>query len=394
VHPKDEGILSPNESMSATMKPLMKSITSIFDTGVLSYAFDAIDSIGMELMVFAVALISYLVLARVRLQARCRLHQQHKLSQRTEFVQSDFEYHESESCHHNVEHSFAEEEDASASDATKHLPVSVVEVVRPPSAGVQKALRQLASPLDTVLQNSKDKPGWCTNMVVVSGHRSKVKAAGRTFRKHGFLKSSSDGGLPLDGHWETDHGLNVIIEGKLVRWTYQRASRLNFAKVDKRSCQLMLYGEFVQGHLVTSTIPGVVKTLQWENGDVWHSYGSRRIDKEEVFLQTMTKIRHDDTQDDLVRARIHGRLRAASKDGLGLLPHCVDQVLQYIGSDRYYFNVCFDTPSGHPWSQNGRDLLGMVSKRHPHVEIHHCWAEAGDGSFGERKIEKSCDIDL
>jgi hypothetical protein len=375
----------------------MKLFPYIFDAGILSHAMDALSAIfSMELMLFVVAMISYRVMVRIRLQARCRMHP-HKISECADTFLADScqesesgsdSCQESESCERLVEPPPAEE------DCDLHPQVSNAAAYQYDSQP-RKPRIQILSPLDIVIQRGKDKPDVCSNVIAVSGHRSKVKAASRTLRKHGFLKSCSGASSPLDGHWQTDHGLNVIIEGKLVRWTYQRASRLEFVKVDKSSCQLMLYGELVQGHVVQSSIPGVAKTLQWGNGDVWHSYHGRCIDKEEVFLQTMSKIRHDDAQDELVRARALGRLKAVSKDGFVLLPHCIDHVLRYIGSDTYYFNVCFDTHGGRPWAGSGnKDFLSTVSRRHPRVEIHHCWFAGSNESCGQRKIAEGCDIDL
>lgn len=379
-----------------TMKLSMKIFPSIFDTDILGYSVDAISSISMEIMLFVVAMASYIVLARIRLQAKCRSREKQKIGECDEDYQTSSECREPESCYGIAERFRSEEE--STVEACKEIASDSTEINEASQLQTDSYLQQrppitIATPLELVVQSSKDNPGWCNNMIVVSGHRSKVKAACRTFKKHGFLKSCGHTGLPFDGHWETDHGLNVIIEGKLVRWTQQRASRLKFIKVDKRSCQLMLYGEPVEGHLVTSSSPGVAKMLRWGNGDVWHSYESRRIDKEEVFRQTMTKVLHDDAEDELVRARVHGRLKAASKDGLGLLPYAIDHILRYVGSDRYYFNVCFDTRSGCPWSGRAKDFLGMVSRQHPHIQIHHCWSDGVDES-GQRKVVKGCDVAL
>merc|ERR1719329_1146773 len=133
-------------------------------------------------------------------------------------------------------------------------------------------------------------------------------------KQHGFLDKMEADSSPLDGHWETDNGLTVVIEGKLLRWSGKRASRLRFTDNDRTACETRLYGEKACGHLVLPALdPTATKTLSWDNGDVWHSYDGRVIEQDTLFLQQMTKTLQDECQDEKQRECATAALQAVSR---------------------------------------------------------------------------------
>lgn len=83
--------------------------------------------------------------------------------------------------------------------------------------------------------------------VEVKGSFAGIKALRRTLKQLGLLDRPESAGQCFDGHWVTDHGMTVIIEGKIVRWSHQRASRLRFTSTDRLACTLNVYGELAEG---------------------------------------------------------------------------------------------------------------------------------------------------
>lgn len=236
--------------------------------------------------------------------------------------------------------------------------------------------------------------GWYSHEVCISGTLAQVKSARRTLKKQGFLDRSDTSDFPLNGHWQTEHGLAVVIEGKMVRWSPQRASRLRFGSPvtaggcgDRKVCRLHLYGESVQGRLTTSDCaPGVSKILQWSNGDTWNSFEWRRVGQTTAFEQAMTKTLRDSAQDSKVRAAAASMLQCLSKQGLDLLPCATQQVLDFLGSNSYFVRVCFDAPRApaHAAGEDvGNELLSRISRKHPSVALQHCWVQGGGICCGE-----------
>lgn len=231
----------------------------------------------------------------------------------------------------------------------------------------------------------------CINEIAMTGKLPQVKAVCRTLKKHGFVKNCNDDKFPLNGHWETEHGLNVIIEGKIVRWSQKRASKLKFDDTARSSCSLSLYGEDTVGRLVAPTAAGVSKTLQWDNGDIWHSSGGCKIAHSVVYSSQMTKVLRDASQDDAMRAQTYGRLQLLCKKGFSFLPMCLlDQVLGFIGSDSYHVRVHFESKDGPPWGTffglDDDSFLAFISRHHPQVGFRHCWANAGSELCGQRTL--------
>lgn len=231
----------------------------------------------------------------------------------------------------------------------------------------------------------------CINEIAMTGKFPQLKAVCRTLKKHGFVKNCNDDKFPLNGHWETEHGMNVIIEGKIVRWSQKRASKLKFDDASRSSCSLSLYGEDTVGKLVAPTAAGVSKTLQWDNGDIWHSSGGCKIANSVVYSSQMTKVLRDASQDHAMRKQTYGKLQLLCKEGFSLLPNCLlDQVLGFIGSDSYYVRVHFESKDGPPWGEffglDDDSFLGFISRHHPQVGFRHCWANAGSEHCGQRTL--------
>jgi pentatricopeptide repeat protein len=237
--------------------------------------------------------------------------------------------------------------------------------------------------------------------VEIIGSINQIKSVKRTLKQHGFLDTAEENDAwPLNGHWETDHGLTVVIENKLVRWSRQRASRLRLSGTDRRSCVLHLYGEPTQGQLVTpGLLPGSTKSLRWANGDTWHSYDGLVIGQAAVFTQTMTKVLRDDMQDQAYRARSDAVLRCVSKSGLYMPSTIEHAVLQFLGNDLYLVRLSFESrwyPKGADSEELelDADLFEAISRRNPRVGLRHCWAEPGtDGCYGQRTLVNGEEID-
>jgi len=237
----------------------------------------------------------------------------------------------------------------------------------------------------------------CQHEIQITGTLARVKAVQRTLKQHGFLnKAEGDDTWPLNGHWETDHGLTVVIEGKLVRWSRQRASRLRLVGDDRRSCVLPLYGSATTGRLVTEGQTGdAAKTLMWDNGDVWHSYDGRVIGQAALFSQTMTKVLRDDMQDQAYRARSDAVLRCISRNSLCLPTTVENTMIQFLGNDLYFVRVCFEStwnPQLTDVDDSCADPFDLTSRRNPRVGFRHCWAEPDKG-YGQRTLVNGEEVD-
>eukprot|EP00427_Karlodinium_veneficum_P000097 CAMPEP_0169167420 /NCGR_PEP_ID=MMETSP1015-20121227/60468_1 /TAXON_ID=342587 /ORGANISM="Karlodinium micrum, Strain CCMP2283" /LENGTH=598 /DNA_ID=CAMNT_0009240141 /DNA_START=171 /DNA_END=1965 /DNA_ORIENTATION=+ len=229
----------------------------------------------------------------------------------------------------------------------------------------------------------------CVHEVHITGSLARVKAARKSFKQYGFLDKDENQTWPLNGHWETEHGLTVIIEGKLVRWSRQRASKLRFEGLDRRACILTVYGEAASGRLVTPGIsPGATKTLRWNNGDVWHSYDGRIVGHAALFAQTMTKILRDESQDAAYRAKMRATLTSVNKQGLNIPSMLMDDVLHFLGHDLYYVRIRFESK----WSPDSdfydadEDIFDTISRRHPQIGLRHCWADQSISWCGQRTL--------
>jgi hypothetical protein len=244
---------------------------------------------------------------------------------------------------------------------------------------------------------SDESVSLCQHEVQVTGSFESIKAVRRTLKQHGFLDKDNDDAWPLNGHWETDHGLTVMIEGKLVRWSRQRASRLSFAAPDRRSCLLHLYGSPARGQLVTPGLsPGATKSLRWDNGDTWHSFDGRIIGQAALYSQTMTKVMRDDMQDQAYRARSDAVLRCVSKSSLSLPPNIEESVMQFLGRNLHYVRICFESkwnPRGMDSNDPDADPFDIISRRNPRVAFRHCWAEPGRGCCGQRSLVNGDEVD-
>lgn len=262
------------------------------------------------------------------------------------------------------------------------------------SPDVPVALPRLAA----VMYNAEDDespPAPCEHEFQVTGSLAQIKAVRRTLKQHGFLDKNETDARPLDGHWETDYRLTVVIEGKVVRWSGQRASKLRYTAEDQSSCELALYGEASQGKLMSPpTAPDVRKTLMWDNGDIWSSYDGRVIGQDTLFCQTMTKTLRDEAQDDLYRAWSSAALKCVSKQALGVPSILEESIMQFLGNDLYYVRVQFASkwnPSHVdedqlPLFDADADICVSISQRHPQVGLRHCWADRSVDSFGQRTL--------
>lgn len=249
-----------------------------------------------------------------------------------------------------------------------------------------------------VISRSEEAPqSLCHHEMIITGKWARVQKARRTLKQHGFLDSASDDDFPLNGHWETEHGLTVVIEGKMVRWSRQRASRLRFAGADRRSCILALYGEATQGRLETpGSSPGSTKTLRWTNGDVWHSYDGRVIGQATFFSQTMTKALRDHAQDQAYRARTNAVLRCVSRNGLNMPSIVEDIMLEFVGNNLHYIRVSFNSkwnPQLMDVDTADADTFDSISQRNPCVGFRHCWAWPDEDCHGQRTLVNGEEVD-
>jgi hypothetical protein len=247
----------------------------------------------------------------------------------------------------------------------------------------------LLEPLDVAVDQEPAAlmSDWCANAIHISGEFSQVKAARRTLKKYGLMDTCDCARFPLDGHWKTEHGLVVVIERKTVRWTPQRASRLRFTGIDRRSCSLSMYGELVQGKFVSELIPGIAKSITWSNGTVWHCIEGSLVGQATLQSQTMTKIARDESGDEIIRSRAGSALQLVSKSGLHLPYDCSHDILQCIGSTTYSVQVRFNSNESPPWAAGEEfDFLTRIAQNHPLCRIRHEWTGGSQGLCGQRII--------
>lgn len=253
-----------------------------------------------------------------------------------------------------------------------------------------------------------DKPLFarCAHEVKVSGSYSQIKAVRKTLKQQGFLDETEQDAMPLDGHWETDDGLTVVIEGKIVRWGGKHASRLRFTGDDRRSCMLTLYGQPTKGQAASPAVGfSAAKTLQWDNGDTWQSYDGRAIGQDVLFSQSMTKTVRDQVQDEAYRAQSCAMLQCVSKQSLGLPVILEEHIVQFLGGDLYHVRINFqskwnpskpmeDNDDDLPLFQDGdANLCSSLSRRHPRVGVRHCWAEPSKDQCGQRTLVNGEEVD-
>jgi hypothetical protein len=241
--------------------------------------------------------------------------------------------------------------------------------------------------------------GSYVHEVQAMGGLNTIKAARKTLKQHGFLDKDECETWPLNGHWETDHGLTVVVEGKIVRWSRQRASKLQFPGTDRSTCVLTLYGEATQGHLaIPGLLPEATKSLRWDNGDVWHCYDGRVIGQATMFAQSMTKTFRDDSQDAALQARAHAVLTSVSKQGLCVPAILLETIIRFIGNDLYFVTVRFESR----WNPQvefyeavdfEQDIFDTVSRRHPRIGFRHCWADQKTCSCGQRTLVNGEEVD-
>jgi pentatricopeptide repeat protein len=235
--------------------------------------------------------------------------------------------------------------------------------------------------------------------VNITGDLPQIKSVRRTLKQHGLLDTDTSDAWPLNGHWETDHGLTVILEGKVVRWSRQRASKLSFVGHDRRSCILTLYGAPTRGQLVTpGLVHGATKSLRWDSGDVWHSYDGRVISQATFFAQSMTKPVRDEMEDQAYRARSEAVLKCVSRDGLCIPTILMDNIVEFLGNNLYNVRVCFEsrwTPKFlcYDEEEDEADPFHMISRRNPRVGFRHCWVEPGSGWYGQRSLVNGEEVD-
>lgn len=255
------------------------------------------------------------------------------------------------------------------------------------SRGVRLEFRDVPR-LAFLLSNCKDvKSSECVHDVEIQGAHIRLRAVQKTLKQHGFLERADSDEFPLDGHWQTDHGLTVIIEGKTVRWSKERASRLRFTSSDKRQCELVVYGQLSKGHLVQPLSPYATKSLKWDNGDVWHSHDGRVIGGTTFFEQSMTKIRRDHIQDKAYQARVSVAIKSVSRQGLGLPSILEGALMQYLGSDLHCLNIRFENKTAR------LAVFEALSRRHPLVGFRHCWIRPSSNSCGQRTLVNGSETD-
>lgn len=262
---------------------------------------------------------------------------------------------------------------------------------------VPVAMPRLAA---VISQTEESKTTCCAHEMQITGSMSQIKAVRKTLKQHGLLDNTESDCSPLDGHWETDHGLTVIVEGKLVRWSAQRASKLSFTNKERTRCTMSLYGEATNGRLVSpATSPHASKSLVWENGDVWQSYEGRVIGQDTFFSQCMTKMVRDQFQDLQYQARSSAMLKCVSRQALNIPVMLEQSIVEFLGNDLYYVRVRFESKSNPskkvsnddddlgplPFEEE-QDTCNAISLRHPRVGLRHCWAEKSDNSYGQRTL--------
>lgn len=239
--------------------------------------------------------------------------------------------------------------------------------------------------LAAVLSKAEDAtPSSYVHEVEATGNVSQLRSLQRTLRQKGFLGKSEADASPFDGHWHTEHGLTVIIDGKMVRWSKQRASRLSFTSADRRSCTLMIYGESSVGRLTQPVAPCAVRAIRWDNGDLWHAYDGRVIGDSTLFSQSMTKIQRNTSQDQMARSQASAVMACVSKHGLPMPSVLQESLMQYVGNDLFNFHVRFEC------NTHLSDIFEDISRMHPRVGFRHCWARGSEERKEERASNGSC----
>jgi len=244
--------------------------------------------------------------------------------------------------------------------------------------------------LASVISKANDSTSrlWA-HEVHASGSLAQVKALRKNLKQQGYFDQDESSLWPLNGRWETEHGLTVIIEGKMVRWSQQRASRLHFTAKDRSTCMLTLYGEATQGQLVQPTnAPGATKALRWANGDIWHSYDCFVIGETTLSSQSMTKALRDVPQDEAYRSRSDSVLKSVSKFRLGLPSVIEDALIGFLGNNMYHMHVLFESKWSPSSADAGEeaDIFQTLSCRHPRIGLRHCWAEQSSGLCSQRTL--------
>lgn len=284
-----------------------------------------------------------------------------------------------------------------------------------PRSVVRRASIDMATPtpiplpcLSAVVSHSNTaKQAPCAHDVQVTGTLSEIKAVRRTLKQLGFLDKAESGEWPLDGHWETGHGLTVVIEGKIVRWSGRHASRLRFTNEDRTACVLSLYREATQGQLVQSTGIAATKTLRWNNGDIWYPCDGRAIGQHVLFTQTMTKTSRDEVQCEMYRARAKAVLKCVSKQALQMPAIFEETITQFLGNDLCYVRIHFESRWNPSKSEDAphsddeelslsdmsMDVCSSISRRHPKIGLRHCWADKSVNNCGQRTLVNGDVID-
>lgn len=378
------------------MKPTMFSFAGC---EILKHMYDATASISLEIVLFVIAMLAYAALFKIRLQEPGRK----STTSSTKLccsVEQDAACPNVECCEDSEKLDELHEEHGHQ-QSHELEPVAICPSEAPVSVearsnaihldggfGVSSLVAASLPPLSAVVTRAASVPKLYANDIRLTGRLPEVKAARKTLKKHGLVNACNDSRFPLNGQWETDVGMPVTIEGKVVRWSEKRASRLKFAGSDRRACSLGIYGETTVGRLMSPRIPAATTSLKWDNGDTWHKFDSCRISNAIVYSQSMTKPSRDKTQDAAIREQAGARLELVSKDGLPLLPHCMDHILEFLGSEMHYVDVRFDCNDGPAWvsDEPSSDFLRSISRRHPRVGFHHCWAEAVTSQCGQRMI--------
>lgn len=255
------------------------------------------------------------------------------------------------------------------------------------------ALPLLAAAVSRAQRVNNSEAYW--HEVRMTGSLTEVKAVRKTMKQLGFLDKAEIDAWPLDGHWETDHGLTVVIEGKIVRWSGQRASRLRFTQDDRRACVLRLYGTNARGQLVsTGQTLGATKTLRWDNGDVWNSYDGRAIGQDTLHSQSMTKTLRDKNEDEAHQARAAACLKCTCRQALSVPSILESTIIQFLGSNSHYVCVSFESSQipnsgiecGPLSSDMDMDIWRSISCRHPRVGLRHCWAAPNGNVCGQQTL--------
>lgn len=234
----------------------------------------------------------------------------------------------------------------------------------------------------------------CLHELQIAGSLPHVKAARRTLKQHGFLDKSESDAWPLDGHWETDCGLTVVIEGKIVRWSGEHASRLHFTSGDRSSCALTLYGKLTQGRLAMPDGIDANKRLLWDNGDTWTLYEGRAIGQDVLYSQTMTKASRDCFQDRVYNAHTNSVLKCLSKQGLVIPAALEGHIALFLSNNIYNLSISFASkwnPScvvedELPLFDTEADICQSISRRHPQLGLRHSWAQHNNDSCGQRTL--------